>query len=137
MNVKNNPINYLIDWQQLFYDKLIEVSSEFSDVEEIIKETDNILKRLEWKEKLSKRGLSLFSIINKLEKHIQNIIVIARSITWNDIPGFKILIGIIKHELSVRNVSNYPSKLIDLLPIFINDHEIINSFFNLIVKRTK
>jgi hypothetical protein len=106
-------------------------------LEEIQKYTDQILSKHEWQERLGKRGLALFSIINKLEKHIQSIIVISRSITWNDIPGFRILIGIIKHELSVRNVSTYPSQLIDLLPIFINDHELINSFFYLIVKSTK
>ena len=137
MNVKNNPINYLIDWEHLFYHKIKNLNTLNQELDDLEKETQNILLKCDWKERLSKRGQALFSIINKLERNIQNMIVLTRSITWNNIPGFKILIGTIKHELSVRNVSTYPSKLIDLLPMFINDHEIINSFFKLIVGRTK
>jgi hypothetical protein len=136
VNTKQNPINYLIDWQNLFYHKIenLKTDNEIIDREN---ETDAIFKKYNWKERLSKRGLALFSIINKLEKYIQNIIVIARSITWYDIPGFKVIIGIIKHELKQRKVSEYPQQLIDLLPIFINDPDIINDYMRSILHATK
>jgi hypothetical protein len=108
-----------------------------NDIKERANETDAIFKKYNWQERLSKRGLALFSIIGKLEKYIQNIIVVSRSITWLNIPGFKVIIGIIKHELKNRKVAEYPQQLIELIPIFINDPDIINDFLKSIFYSTK
>jgi hypothetical protein len=135
-DTKQNPINYLIDWQNLFYDKIENLKTE-NEIIDREHETDAIFKKYNWKERLAKRGLALFSIIGKLEKYIQNIIVISRSITWYDIPGFKVIIEIIKHELKNRKVAEYPQALVDLLPIFINDPDIINEFMRSILYATK
>jgi hypothetical protein len=108
-----------------------------NEIKDRANETDAIFRKYNWKERLSKRGLALFSIVGKLEKYIQNIIVVSRSITWFDIPGFKIIIGIIRHELKNRKVAEYPQQLIDLIPIFINDPDIINDFMRTIFYSTK
>lgn len=133
-----NPINSLIDWENLFYKKLDTLNKEAnSDLNDKIKDSETLVAKEEWKDRMSKRGLAFFSVVQNLEKYIQNKIVISRSIKWRNIPGFEVIINAIIHELKSRDVATYPTQLLELLTIFINDSDIINTFIKTIIMRTK
>ncbi len=140
-----NPVNSLIDWETLFYERIekladtndANISREVQEIFEKMKETENIINRLEWKGRISKRGNAFFSMIIRLEKYIQSKVIILRNLRWVKIPGFKFIINAIIHELKKREVSQYQEPLVRLLTIFINDSDISNLFINTIIRRTK
>jgi hypothetical protein len=138
VDISSNPIISLIDWENLFYKKLSihYAGHDLEDINEKLQETDKILEKPDWQDRLSKRGLAFFSMIIRLEEYVQNKIVVSRNIKWCNIPGFDIIIKAVKHELGNREVSKYPSQLLDLMAIFINDSDVINSFFSIIIKKT-
>ena len=160
-----DPVNSLILWENLFYKRLAtaltntDIENEINDK---LKETDKILNKetvqsegsitnltnitptlqisqnkVDWKDRLMKRGLAFFSMINRLEKYIVNKVVKYIDIKWHNIPGFDIIIDTIIHELKLREVAKYPPQLLELLTIFINDSDIVNLFFRTIVTKTK
>lgn len=141
-----NPVNSLIDWETLFYDRIekhsktsnnTQISKELQEIQENIKDTENIIESLEWKGRISKRGNAFFSMIFRLEKYIQSKVIILRNLRWSKIPGFKYIINAIIHELRKRDVAFYQEPLVRLLTIFINDSDISNLFINTIIRRTK
>jgi len=141
-----NPVNSLIDWETLFYDRIDNISrttsntylcKELQEILDKIKETENIINSLEWKVRISKRGNAFFSMIIRLEKYIQSKVVILRNLRWVKIPGFKFIINAIIHELKKRDVAQFQEPLVKLMTIFINDSDISNLFINTIIKRTK
>jgi len=141
-----NPVNSLIDWGTLFYERIEKhsksssnsnISKEFQEILEKMKETETIINSLEWKGRISKKGNAFFSIIFRLEKYIQSKVIILRNLRWTKIPGFKFIINAIIHELRKRDVALYQEPLVRLLTIFINDSEISNLLINTIIRRTK
>jgi hypothetical protein len=133
-----NPINTIIDWENLFYRKLdMYIQDSENDIKEKLQQTDEVIKHQEWKERMSKRGLAFFSMVTKLEQYIMKKIVVTKNIKWKDIPGFDKIILAINYELANREVSSYPAQLIELLMVFINDADIMNGFFKTIISRTK
>jgi hypothetical protein len=141
-----NPVNSLIDWGTLFYERIEKhsksssnsnISKEFQEILEKMKETETIINLLEWKGRISKKGNAFFSIIFRLEKYIQSKVIILRNLRWTKIPGFKFIINAIIHELRKRDVALYQEPLVRLLTIFINDSEISNLLINTIIRRTK
>ncbi len=141
-----NPVNYLIDWETLFYDRIDKLSKnscssnmskEIQEISEKIKESENIIQSLEWKERISKRGNAFFSMIFRLEKYIQSKVIILRNLRWAKIPGFKFIINAIIHELKRREVAQYQEPLVRLVTIFINDSDISNLFIDTIIRKTK
>ena len=139
-----NPVNSLIDWETLFYERIEKFSKnkndfnkEFQEISDKLKETENILISHEWKLRISKRGNAFFSMIMRLEKYIQSKVILLRNLRWTKIPGFKFIISSIVHELRSRDVSQYQEPLVKLLTIFINDSDISNLFINTIIKKTK
>lgn len=141
-----NPVNSLIDWETLFYDRIEKhaktstnsnISKELHEILEKMKETETIINSLEWKGRISKRGNAFFSMIFRLEKYIQSKVIILRNLRWTKIPGFKYIINAIIHELKKREVALYQEPLVRLLTIFINDSDISNLFINTIIRRTK
>lgn len=133
--IPNNPIVSLIDWQNLFYNKLASIKE--IKLEEKLTEIDQILLKSDWQERMKRRGLGFLFILSRLEKYISRRIVTANNINWTDIPGFKIIIESLVHELKTKQVYSYPKPLLDILLIFINDHCIMNRFLRTIVCRTK
>lgn len=142
-----NPVNTLIDWETLFYDRIVKLSKSTNvspaftkaveNVLDKIKETEKIMNSLEWKGRISKRGNAFFSMVIRLERYIQSKVVILRNLRWTKIPGFKYIINAIVYELNHREVSQYSEPLVRLLSIFINDSDISNLFINTIIRRTK
>ena len=161
-----DPVNSLILWENLFYKRLttaLQNTGIENEIQDRLNETDKILNKenvqtgslvmgytntvsqtnqfstnkSDWKDRLAKRGLAFFSIINRLEKYILNKVVKNIDIKWYNIPGFDIIINTIIHELKLREVAKYPAQLIELLTIFFNDSDLVNIFFRTIVTRTK
>jgi len=141
-----NPVNSLIDWETLFYDRIEKhaktyenssISKELQEILEKMKETETIINSLQWKGRIRKRGNAFFSMIFRLEKYIQNKVIILRNMRWTKIPGFKLIINAIVHELKKREVALYQEPLVRLLSIFINDSDISNLFINTVIRRTK
>lgn len=75
---------------------------------------------------------------------IKNIIQLAikklgkdhREINWLEISSFPEIINLIIHELSNKEISEYPSNLQEVLVLFVSDPRIINKFLNIIISKT-
>ena len=140
-----NPINSLLDWESLFYDKIEKLANstdskytkEIQEILDIMRETENIIETIDWKGRIQKRGNVFFSMIIRLDRYIQSKVILMRNISWTKIPGFKFIITAIVHELKRRQVSEYQDPLIKLLVVFINDSDISNLFINTVIRRTK
>lgn len=140
-----NPINSLLDWESLFYDKLEKLANssdanhtkEIQEIIEKMNETENIIEMIEWKSRINKRGNAFFSMIIRLDKYIQSKVILLRNISWIKIPGFKFIFTAIVHELKGREVAEYQEPLVKLLTVFINDSDISNLFINTVIRKTK
>ena len=128
-----------MDWQHLFYNHLTKIP-EFSNFMKIkYEELETYLtKKIEWQDRISKRGLGFISIISKFEYFIKKKLSIAENkILWNDIPGMKIIIECLNYEFSTKEIAQYSDNLINLMKIFINEPIILNRFYQTIIKKTK
>lgn len=75
---------------------------------------------------------------------IKNIIQLAikklgkdhREINWLAISSFPEIINLIIHELSNKEISEYPSNLQEVLVLFVSDSRVINKFLNVIISKT-
>ena len=138
-----DPINSLMDWENLFYYRIekfaaaVNKDHKIHEIIEKIKETEDIIKLHKWEARISKRGNAFFSMIIRLDKYIQSKVILLRNLRWFKIPGFKFIINSIIHELKKREVSLYQEPLIKLVTLFINDSDISNFFINIILRRTK
>jgi len=140
-----NPVNTLLDWETLFYDKIEKLNNSkdsnlSKDIQEIldkIKDTEKIIHFYQWKTRINKRGNAFFSMVIRLDKYIQSKVIISRNLRWLKIPGFKFIINAIIHELNRREVAQYQDPLIRLFTVFINDSDISNMFINTIIRKTK
>ncbi len=140
-----NPINSLLDWESLFYDKLEKLANtsdaiftkENQQILEKMKETENIIDRIDWRSRICKRGNAFFSMIIRIDKYLQSKLILLRNIRWAKLPGFKFIIIAIVHELKKREVAEYQEPLVKLLTVFINDSDISNLFINTVIKKTK
>ena len=149
-----NPIVSAVDWEDLFYNKIdtlivklsknqkqselfkSQSSKDLTTYSSLINKIDPILKNSEWKERLSRKNLGFFTVIRKLEEYIRSKIIVNRDIDWEDIPGFDIIIFSLLHEVKIREVSKYPTLLVDALLCFINNATIINIFVMTITRKT-
>jgi len=139
-----DPINSLILWEVIFYKRLESslrlINKENVDFEifERLNETEGIINKYsEWKDRLSKRGLAFYSMINKLQKYIEYKVVKTVDIKWKNIPGFTTILDAINKELQIKHVASYSPQLVEVINLFINDSEIINNFARIIIHKTK
>jgi len=132
----NEMIN-LMDWQHLFFNPMHKIPEFQSFIKIKMEELENILDKSEWQERISKRGLGFLAIITKMESIIERKLYLSKNILWNDIPGIKIILESINYELEKNPVSHYSEALIKLLRIFINEPQIINRLFKIIISKTK
>ena len=142
-----DPINNLILWEDLFYSRIDlalkncqtpnEIQEKRGKIQELIKilnpKSEN--NRSDWRDKISKRDFAFFSLVKNLYTYIINKVASA-DINWLNIPGFEVILNAIIHELSFREIKQYPKQLMDLLPLFINNVNVINEFIKQIVIRT-
>jgi len=130
-----NPIVSLIDWSNLFYGKLKNKGFE-KEVLEKEEEMEVRLKKPDWRKRIEKKGLAFFSIIKKLEEYFVKKMIVKRDINWFFIPGFKIIISAVIHQLKNFPTTSYTQPMIDIMKIFINKPYIMNTFFSIIVEKT-
>ena len=147
--IEQDPINSLILWDN-FYKKLklslsnlkdeniIEINESLSDMKDIITYS-NEYSRSNWKSNLSKRDFIFFNLVNNLCQYIKQEVdneTNETKIHWLNIPGFDSIIYAIEYELSNKKVNQYPNSLMTLIPVFIENIDIINKFISIIIKRT-
>ena len=142
--LESDPINNLLLWENLFYDKLKASLDENNKYQRIENEVNDKLKKLQnlmensknWEEPFLQRGNIFFGLIEKLVNYINTKSESNNEINWLNIPGFILLLNAITHEINVRPVSSYPKVFKDLFKLFVNIPEIPNSFIKEIVYKT-
>ncbi len=137
-----DPINSLILWEIIFYHNLQislrESNVPESEIHDRLRDTQTIIdSSSEWKDRLFKKGMAFYSMIEKLKTYVEIKVVQNISIKWNNIPGFSSIIQVISNELENKNINDYSPHLIDSLSLFINDSEIINNFSKIMMHKTK
>ena len=148
-----DPINNLILWEYLFYDKLnpclnyyinnekykndiIELNDVLFKIEDLLKENKQDSIRMNWKELLSKRDFTFFTMVKNLIDYILFEGEGTNEVNWLNIPGFDIIINAILYEIKIRHVKVFPKELIDLFPLFINNINVVNQFIKQITYKT-
>ena len=142
--LESDPINNLLLWENLFYDKLKASLDENNKYQSIENEINDKLKKLQnlmensknWEEPFLQRGNIFFGLIEKLVNYINTKSESNNEINWLNIPGFILLLNAITHEINVRPVNSYPKVFKDLFKLFVNIPEIPNSFIKEIVYKT-
>ena len=142
--LESDPINNLLLWENLFYDKLKASLDENNKYQRIENEINDKLKKLQnlmensknWEEPFLQRGNIFFGLIEKLVNYINTKSESNNEINWLNIPGFILLLNAITHEINVRPVNSYPKVFKDLFKLFVNIPEIPNSFIKEIVYKT-
>ena len=134
-----NPIFLTIDWERLFYEKLDLINPEKKADEDIAatqKKLDTTLESIEWKSRMMHKGNGFLGLIKYLVEYIKSKIVVDREIAWEDIPGFEQILFVIVNELKTKNMALLSKTFIDVMNCFVNEPEIINVFFRVIVLNT-
>jgi hypothetical protein len=142
-----DPINNLLLWENLFYDKLKSSLEENNKTERIENEINDKFAKLKylmenntvqeenWTEVFLQKGNIFFGLIIRLANYI-----IKKSesndINWLNIPGFVLLLNALTHEIYIRPANSYPQILKNVFKLFINLPEIPNTFIKEIIYRT-
>ena len=150
--IEKDNINSLMLWDN-FYKKLnssinnskdenaIDIKEMLSDMKDMISYS-NEYRRNDWKTRLSKRDFVFFGIVHNLCQYIKNSIdneineTNENKLHWENIPGFNSIIFAIQYVLIEREVKVYSKSLMNLIPVFIENMDIINNFVLLIIKKT-
>ena len=142
--LQTDPINNLLLWENLFYDKLkssLEENEKNKKIEnDIISKRKKIFKLMEesknWEEPFLKHGTYFFGFIEKLMNYI---ILKAKStsdINWLNIPGFIPILNSITHEIHIRPTNSYSEQFKKIFSLFITSPEIPNSLIKEIIYKT-
>ena len=142
--LETEPINNLLLWEILFYDKLkssLEENERNKKIEnEIIQKRKKIFKLMEesksWEEPFLIRGIYFFGFIEKLMNYI---IIKAKSTTdinWLNIPGFILILNAITHEIHTRPTNSYNEQFKKIFRLFITSPEIPNTLIKEIIYKT-
>ena len=143
-----DPINNLLLWDNLFYDRLKTSLEENNKNQKIENEIIDKLKKIQylmenskdndknWEEPFLQRGIIFFGLIEKLVNYINTKSESNNEINWLNIPGFILLLNAITHEIHERPVNSYPKVFKDLFKLFVNTPEIPNSFIKEIIYKT-
>ena len=146
--LETDPINNLLLWEALFYDKLktsLEENNQNQKIENDIGDKFKKLKNLvdnnkdqeeSWEKVFSQRGNIFFGLIEKLVIYVNTKTESSNDVNWLNIPGFIILLNAITHEIGIRPVNSYPKIFKDLFKLFINTPEIPNTFIKEIIYKT-
>ena len=148
--LESDPINNLLLWENLFYEKLKSSLNENNRSTKIENEIDEKLKKLKdflengndkneeekWDKPFLQRGNIFFGLIANLVKYILSKSESTQDVNWLNIPGFCLLLNALTHEIHVRAVNSYPPILKNLFKLFINIPEIPNTFIKEIIYRT-
>ena len=147
--LESDPINNLLLWENLFYEKLKisldennkneklenEINEKYKKLQNLI-ESNNINKENNWEEPFLKRDNIFFGLIEKLVEYISKKSEANNEVNWLNIPGFILLLNAITHEIHIRPVSSYNKPFKNIFKLFINTPEIPNTFIKEIIYRT-
>ena len=146
--LESDPINNLLLWENLFYEKLkssLEENNRNAKIENEINDKyvkfknlmdDGKIKDVNWSEVFLKKGNIFFGLIIKLVNYIIKKSEASKDINWLNIPGFVFLLNALTHEIYIRPTNSYPIILKDVFKCFINAPEIPNTFIKEIIYRT-
>ena len=150
INVED-PVNELILWDNVYNKIIMSINNlnneNMNDLKEILSEMKDMISysnnygRNDWKSRLSKRDFVFFNIVKNLCEYIESEVLIDNEnndikLHWKNIPGFDSIIFSIQYEILNKEVKNYSKSLINLIPIFIENMDIVNNFILLIIKKT-
>ena len=142
--LETDPINNLLLWEVLFYDKLktsLEENDKSKKIDnEIIPKRKQIYKLMEesknWEEPFLNRNIYFFELIEKLMNYINIKAKSTNDINWLNIPGFVIILNAITHEISIRPTNSYNEQFKKIFRLFITTPEIPNTFIKQIIYKT-
>lgn len=104
----NNFIERFFNWDRYFYEKIPDSDQKNKNLTILAQ----IITEKRWEEKLAKRGVAFFLIINRWAEYVKTIVVNDK-IDWFDIPGYSTVLKAMLTELKERKISEYPDALID------------------------
>jgi len=150
--LESDPINSLLLWEELFYNRLncsLEDNDKNEKIENEIKSKINKFKenidtstkineenKNDWKILFSQRDYLFFDLIKNLVNYIISKSEASNDVNWLNIAGFDILLNALIHEIHVRPVKSFPQQFKDLFKLFINNPEIINTLIKEVVYKT-
>ena len=146
--LESDPINNLLLWENLFYDRLRtsleennknekmenDISDKFKKLQNLVENNNN--PEESWEKPFSQRNNIFFGLIEKLVIYIQTKNDSSNDVNWLNIPGFILLLNAITHEIGIRPVNSYPKIFKNLFRLFINSPEIPNTFIKEIICKT-
>ena len=156
--LESDPINSLLLWEGLFYNKLInaledndkngKIENEIKDkinkikeyLESNLKTNSNLLNKEgnknDWKILFSQRDSLFFNLIKNLVNYIKSKSEASKDVNWLNIAGFDILLNAIIHEIHLRPVKSFPTTFKEIFKLFINNSEITNALIKEVVFKT-
>ena len=154
--LESDPINSLLFWEDLFYNKLnsaLEDNDKNAKIENEIKEKTNRIKEYletknkinllnkdenknDWRILFSQRDNLFFSFIKNLVNYIRSKGESTDDVNWLNIPGFDLLLNAIIHEIHARPVKSFPQQFKDIFKLFINNSEITNALIKEVALKT-
>ena len=156
--IESDPINSLLLWEGLFYERLdssLEENSQNAKIENEIKEKLNKFKSLfeisnkgelinknkddsksDWKTIFSQRDNLFFNLIINVVNYICSKKEASNDVNWLNIAGFDTLLNAIIHEVHSREVKSFSNQFKQIFKLFINNSEITNALIKEIVIKT-
>ena len=150
--IESDPINSLLLWEGLFYERLdssLEDNSKNAKIENEIKEKLDKIKNLfdisntgelinknkddsksDWKAIFSQRDNLFFNLIINVVNYIYSKKEASNDVNWLNIAGFDSLLNAIIHEVHSRPVKSFPKQFKQIFKLFINNSEITNALIN-------
>ena len=163
--MESDPINSLLLWEDLFYERLnnaLDENNKTKKIENEIKEKINKIKNIldidktvellskqalnntkskeesknDWKILFSKKDNLFFNLIINVVNYIQTTKEASNDINWLNIAGFDLLFNAIIHEIHSRQVKSFSKQFKQIFGLFINNSEITNALIKEIVIKT-
>ena len=146
--IQIDPINNLLLWEILFYNKLKSSLEEINkntklenDIPDKFKKLQNLIENKDknvnnWEKPFIQRNNIFFALIEQL---VNNIVKTSQSnieINWLNIPGFIPILNAITHEIHTKPVSSYSKLFKSIFKLFINTPEIHSTFIKEIICKT-
>ena len=153
--LESDPINSLLCWEELFYNKLNsaledndknekienEVKEKINKIKEYLENNNNNLSKKDenkndWKLLFSQRDYLFFDLIRNIVNYIKTKGEVSNEVNWLNIPGFYLLFNAIVHEIHLRQVKSFPPQFKEIFKLFINNAEITNALIKEVVFKT-
>ena len=156
--LESDPINSLLLWEDLFYNKLNsaledndknekienEIKDKINKIKEYLENNNNINSnslnkdenKIDWIILFSQRDYIFFDLIINLINYIKSKGEASNDVNWLNIPGFDLLLNAIVHEIHERPVKLFPPQFKEIFKLFINNAEITNALIKEIVFKT-